>query len=69
MSRVTSYEVRRARHVFCTHEDASCAACGKQTTGTFQATAQPYGKGSWAMECSDCGVVTWYDVDQKGEES
>lgn len=64
MSKVhTSYEVKRARHNANSHTEVHCAACGELVTGPYQSTAQPVGKGAWAIECSACGVVTWYDVD------
>ena len=62
-----AYEVKRARHTYDDHDHVHCAGCNAIVTGPHQATAQPKGKGMWARECSDCGVVTWYDVDNESE--
>jgi hypothetical protein len=57
------YEVKRARHTYDDHDHVYCAACGELVSGPHQATAHPKGRGAWARECSACGVVTHYDVD------
>lgn len=58
------YEVKRAQHQYSDHDHVFCAGCGEQVSGPHQATAQPKGKGQWARECSKCGVITWYDLDE-----
>jgi len=63
---VTTGEVKRARHTMNSHDQVHCAACGEIVSGPHQATAQPKGRGMWARECSACGVITWYDVDNDG---
>lgn len=63
----TSGEVKRARHTYDDHEHVHCAGCNAIVSGPHQSTNQPKGKGMWARECSDCGVITWYDVDNDGK--